>query len=505
MKWQSVWQGVIFTLLLLTTVAAPAQGTPGRSESLYSQVLKEKRSFQVVLPDAAKEHPEQHFDTIYVLDGDTGYFLSVVEFLRGEGFMPPVIVVGVPSANADRVSRRERDLTPTHVDDFPDSGGAKNYLAFLKTELMPYVDHHYPTNGITLIHGHSWGGLFLMYVLTADPSVFSGYLIGDPSMWWSRFELQKALDSKLSSVPSQGKTISIYGRTGRGYEQMGLQTVNAIFRKKAPADLHWKVTAYADETHGSVRLKGTYDALKYAYQGYTTTALVLAPAAGILLEGKPFPLEVSGDDVNERFDLRYTTDGTIPNSSSTKVDNFLTIANPAMTKVKMLSSSGRYDQVLPHQFTLGNALTPIADGAIDKTWHAVFYPFHEWADFQHAKAFTTLTVSDKVTTDSVGGGSFAGSVKRNVYVPDDGYYVLYLEQTSDEVRMSIGGQVFIDHDGGRESGAQGFVVPLRRGVYSFEVAFQHAKGAQLSLTVYQSINGDPEWWKNPLVKLECDK
>ena len=62
-----------------------------------------------------------------------------VEVLSRTGQAPHMIIVGIQSLN------RERDLTPSHVGDFKESGGGPRVLDFIAQELMPYIDRNYRT------------------------------------------------------------------------------------------------------------------------------------------------------------------------------------------------------------------------------------------------------------------------------------------------------------------------------------------------------------------------
>ena len=78
-----------------------------------------------------------------------------------------MIVVGIENVNQDT---RYRDFTPTHAEgfhdeDIPTSGGADNFLNFLKKELAPFIDKNYRTEPFRIIIGTSMGGLFTSYAL----------------------------------------------------------------------------------------------------------------------------------------------------------------------------------------------------------------------------------------------------------------------------------------------------------------------------------------------------
>jgi len=476
---------------------AHAQLLPAKADSFYSNVLGQKRAIEVFLPQESDKDAAQRYETIYVLDGDWNgkIVVEVVTFMRQVGFMPPVIVVSVPNFFDEKgVNSRDHDLTPTVVADQARSGGAAAFLSFLKTELVPYVNQHYPANGTNLIHGHSYGGLFLVYALLNEPALFDGYLILDPAMAWDNHALDATLESKLPGTPAKDKAIYIAGRSGMAFEGMGLASIEPIFQQKAPADLHWKLTAYPEETHDSLKLKATYDALKFAYQGYTADTVEVVPNEGILIKGKPMVVHVG----NERLDIHYTTDGSVPDASSPKVGETIAISDPGKTTIKLLSTRGKFDRVIPHNLKSGSALPPEkrAARATGSAWHYAFYPAQAWPRLDRSKPFRSGDTDRSMDVAHAGREDFAGSAERDLDVPEDGYYVFLVEAT-DQAHLLLSGRTLVDVDASHGRHDQAFVAPLRRGVYHARLEFRHPTAASdVRLTVFQCKEGETAWWKN---------
>ncbi len=76
---------------------------------------------------------------------------------------------------------------------FPDAlnpkrknGGADQFLKFIENRVKPAAEKLAPLNksGQTL-WGHSYGGLFVLYVLSSSPDSFQSYASADPSLWWN--------------------------------------------------------------------------------------------------------------------------------------------------------------------------------------------------------------------------------------------------------------------------------------------------------------------------------
>jgi predicted alpha/beta superfamily hydrolase len=497
---------LVFCVFLVAWTSAQAQFLTAKQESLYSNILKQNRPVEVYLPKESEKDSAQRYETLYVLDGDwnTQIVVNVVTFMRQVGLIPPVIVVSVPNVIDEHgVNSRDHDLTPTVVADEQHSGGAADFLVFLKTELVPHIDEHYPTNHIHLVHGHSYGGLFLMYALMHEPALFDGYLILDPAMHWDKHALDAVIEEKLAGTPTKGKAIYMAARSGRAFEYMGASTIEPIFQRKASPDLHWQIMAYPDESHDSLKLKGTYDALKFAYQGYSAEPIALFPTGGIVIKGKPVFL-VPGSD-RDLVDLHYSTDGTEPTAASPKAAGPIAVSDPERTQIKLLSNRGIFDRLIPHGLTSGTVWPPsrTANGRTD-TWHVALYPAEAWANIKHSKAFKTFD-TDKNDFDGAGRDALAGTVERNLDIPVEGYYVFGVE-SSNKVRLSVAGRRLIDNDGARGHSKQAFILPLQLGVYRMRVEFQRAANTgDIDIAVFQCKDDQPEWWKNRLFNLSSRK
>ncbi len=305
---------------LFVCLGARAELAPPLHDALTSASLGQARNIDVYLPKDADKNPAQKYETIYVLDGEwnTELVVQTVDFIEARGLMPPVIVVSVPNHIDDGVNSRDHDLTPSVQPHEAHSGGAAQFTTFLKNELIPYVKKRYPSNGVNLVHGHSYGGLFLAYVIANDPAVFDGYMLLDPAMWWNDKEVCKALEEKLPGVPTKGKAVYIAGRAGLAFKGMGVDSLQTAFAK-APKDLPWKVAEYPAESHDSLKFKATYDALRFMYRGYVKPDqnIDVRPDAGIVAPGQTADAGVDIADVRhplhdrrQRADARFAAHGS---------------------------------------------------------------------------------------------------------------------------------------------------------------------------------------------------
>lgn len=145
---------------------------------------------QINLPRSYwNEDTRTTYPVLYVLDGqwDFGLMSAIYGGQYYDGFVPEMIIVGITwggeHPNVD--SLRARDFTPTHMPPFPQSGGAAPFLAFIKDELIPFVEATYPARpGDRALMGSSFGGLFTLYTLFHEPALFRRYMASAPALAW---------------------------------------------------------------------------------------------------------------------------------------------------------------------------------------------------------------------------------------------------------------------------------------------------------------------------------
>jgi predicted alpha/beta superfamily hydrolase len=134
---------------------------------------------------------------LYLTDanGTFGSAIDIIRTMQLARHLPPLLVVGIGYRLGElheTIAVRTRDLTPS-VDEsfaelFPEQkvmGGAPALLAFIHSELKPWVQARYRVDANDAAYfGHSFGGLFGTYVLLTAPQTFQRYGLGSPSLWW---------------------------------------------------------------------------------------------------------------------------------------------------------------------------------------------------------------------------------------------------------------------------------------------------------------------------------
>ncbi|MBN2091724.1 tetratricopeptide repeat protein [candidate division KSB1 bacterium] len=151
----------------------------GKYRVLHSDVLNEDRLFFVHLPQEYQE-TRLAYPVLYILYAQLyNYFADatiITEKLGSTGEMPPMIIVGVANTN------RYRDLLPISTRDRQEGGGAANFLSFLETELIPYIDQTYRTKNYRILAGPQAAAVFSLYALLERPKLFNAIISENPFM-----------------------------------------------------------------------------------------------------------------------------------------------------------------------------------------------------------------------------------------------------------------------------------------------------------------------------------
>jgi len=153
-----------------------------------SIVTRQEYELQILLPGGYKTSNKK-YPVIYLMDSQWDF--PLVKCIYGEhyydGFIPEMIIVGVTwgGVNPNPDSLRARDYTPTNEKRLPQSGGADNFLSFMKDELFPFIETNYkadPSNRTLM--GCSLGGLITLYALLTHTDMFTGYAAASPAVGW---------------------------------------------------------------------------------------------------------------------------------------------------------------------------------------------------------------------------------------------------------------------------------------------------------------------------------
>lgn len=196
------------TLILSACTAMPSEKTvpnppqaaqiPQTSEWLAAS-RETGRTYRIQAAAAGAE-PAGGYPVLYLLDGDA-YFPMAASVAQGlamrasESRATGLLVVGVgyPNGKPMDFAARAEDYTPPSesYDNTGDRtnrkfGGAERFRRFLQNGLKPEIARRFKIHpNHQVLYGHSYGGLFALYMLFNHPADFGQYLVASPSVWWN--------------------------------------------------------------------------------------------------------------------------------------------------------------------------------------------------------------------------------------------------------------------------------------------------------------------------------
>jgi predicted alpha/beta superfamily hydrolase len=260
------------TILRTQSPLAAANGTtpvqiPGTEvQTLTSSIDGQEYKIYVALPPGYSD-PSKQFPALYVLDAQWDF--PLVEGLVGtqvqDAYVPRLLIVGLTwggsSPNYDQL--RMRDFTPTKGR-LPQTGNAPNFLAFIKRDLIPFVDSHYRTTSDRALMGHSAGGLFGMYALLHEPSLFNRYVMASPSLGYDLPSLEQ--DEKASSSTHPQSKVEVFMSLGglEGAKVPVFQEFAATLRRDHP-DIDLETHVVVDAGHASSQAESYLLGLRTIY------------------------------------------------------------------------------------------------------------------------------------------------------------------------------------------------------------------------------------------------
>ncbi len=205
----------IYTLLFLIPFlngTAQEVTIPGsQTRHITSSIVKgQEYELQIALP-GGYEKSDHKYPVVYLMDSQWDF--PLVTAINGQqyydGFIPELIIVGIMwgGSNPNPDSLRARDYTPTHENRLPQSGGAANFLSFMKSELFPLIETEYKADPTArILMGCSFGGLFTLFSLFEEPNLFKGYIAASPAIGFdnaSIYQFEKEFSLKYPETATR--------------------------------------------------------------------------------------------------------------------------------------------------------------------------------------------------------------------------------------------------------------------------------------------------------------
>ncbi len=173
-----------FLAFLVLLSACTASNKPTADFTIFSPEVKD--SFVVKIRKPADFSSEKSYHHIYVADGSLKlgqYFLGSDSSWMAD--VPTNCVIITISHIGDWNEKRRRDFIPSDVGGYNNEnfGKAKDFYLFLKHTLIPTITRQYENRLSSSFVGHSFSGLFCLYLLFQDDKLFDRHFAISPSVW----------------------------------------------------------------------------------------------------------------------------------------------------------------------------------------------------------------------------------------------------------------------------------------------------------------------------------
>jgi len=291
-----------FAALLFTSLLAIALYSPVNAQTLpaveipgtqaltltSSVVAGQEYQLYINLPrnyarDTAKTYP-----VLFLLDGqfDFPVFTGIYGSQYYDGFLPGIVTVAITwgGKNPDAGVLRGRDFTPTKIAGMQ-SGNAPKFLEFIKTELIPFIQSKYRVNDDRTLTGSSYGGLFTLYALFNEPSLFHRYILTSPAIGWDNAVL-RTWETKYEATGSNAPTRLFMGRGElEGNDPAFLQLADRLKKVK---NLEVRTLVMEHTGHSGTKPEGYSKGLQWVFepQPLQLSPAVLDKYAGAYVLGK---------------------------------------------------------------------------------------------------------------------------------------------------------------------------------------------------------------------------
>ncbi|WP_394951414.1 alpha/beta hydrolase [uncultured Helicobacter sp.] len=147
------------------------------------------------------------YPALVMLDGNAHFPIVINQYIMHQ-YTPresPLLIVGIGYKGdlAYDTPRRTRDYTPIVRDG--KGGGAARFYEVLHTQIMPMIRESAGGELSSIgFFGHSFGGLFGLYVFLHHQEMFSHYMIASPSLWWGNIEIPSTFLCRATLAFSYG-------------------------------------------------------------------------------------------------------------------------------------------------------------------------------------------------------------------------------------------------------------------------------------------------------------
>ena len=293
---------LLTALLILLSIASNAQSRVIQ-HVISSTNLSEDRIITVSLPEDYNSATHS-YPVLYVLDGEYAfsYACGSVDFLSNDfGYLPEMIVVGIPNTN------RYRDMFVTMNED----DAYMSFIRFVENEVFPFIAENYRANDFRLLYGWSSASGIGIYLLATRPQLMDGYILTGTGIGPRSAELFR----NTITDDSFNNTYLYAGTEDEEPRRSALIRFKEIFHSLDPVGLKYRFDILEGSDHVDVIATGLYEGLQFIFEDfYIPDSVTLNGSEAIiayyqsLSEMYDFTVQIPEGAVNESASVLLNND-----------------------------------------------------------------------------------------------------------------------------------------------------------------------------------------------------
>lgn len=240
-------------------------GAKQNQEFIISSKFHEQTYLIQVYKPKAKE-PKNGYDIVYILDGNATFPYSSVMAqaiddmsYRTKKTPPLIVAIGYASKDLFDIKARSYDYTPPYKGELKIlanrgsseylQGGAEKFYNFLEKQLKPIIEKEYSVNKQKqTLFGHSYGGLFTLYIFLNHSNNFQNFIAASPSIWWNNYYILKELENKKIEIENPKKLyLSVGEIENKGKKPSDIETFASYL--KTTQNLEIKILNISNASH----------------------------------------------------------------------------------------------------------------------------------------------------------------------------------------------------------------------------------------------------------------
>jgi len=239
--------------LMAQNTAASTDIVVGKSYQITSKILQENRHIQVYLP-ASYATSSRKYPVLYVLDGQRYFYQGVgyQKTLQIQDKTPHFIVVGVQTHK-----RKRRNFYYEK---------ATQFIAFLKQELIPYVEQRYRTSNERIFFGWEMAGGLATQIFAEQPDLFNAFLVASPTHITKA--RTQAVETLLQKKPNQQSFLYFTLASEENWMKPSLEKFARVVSSNTTPNIDWQYKTYPEEHHYSTPTRTMHEGLFRYFKDY---------------------------------------------------------------------------------------------------------------------------------------------------------------------------------------------------------------------------------------------